>query len=111
MTNPGDDTRPIYLSLVICHRSSWGGEAATNLVFLAFSLRPSHLPGESAVPHSPPRRKERKESANKNSFQAAKDLGLSSTDLHGQKNSVDLWNPWPLMKSCQEIRYRIYEMF
>ena len=48
------------------------------LIFLAFSLHPSRLRGESAVQHLPPRRKERKECANKNSFQAAKDLGLSS---------------------------------
>src|SRR5437867_1935666 len=50
------------------------------LVFLAFSSRPSRLRGESAVPHSPPIRKERKESANKNTFPAAKDLRLSSTE-------------------------------
>src|SRR5207247_10168797 len=55
--------------------------AALTLFFLAFSLRPSHLGGESAVPHSPRKRKERKESANTKSFQAAKDLRLSSTEF------------------------------
>src|SRR5437867_11264926 len=55
------------------------GRRSRKLFFLAFSLRPSRPRGESAVPHSPPRRKERKESANKNSFQAAKDPRLSST--------------------------------
>src|SRR5437867_7667876 len=60
--------------------SSWSSQATTKLGFLAFSLRPSRLCGESAVPHSPPRREERKESANKNSFQAAKHLRLSSME-------------------------------
>jgi len=44
-------------------------QQSRKLVFLAFSLRPSRLRGESAVPRSPPRREERKESAKKNSFQ------------------------------------------
>src|SRR5881296_4296216 len=65
---------------------TWSSRAATKLVFLAFSLRPSRLRGESAVPHSPPRRKERKVSANKNSFQAAKDLRLRS--------STEAWRTW-----------------
>src|SRR5437867_6630358 len=61
------------------------GRRSRKLFFLAFSLRPSRLRGESAVSHSPPKRKERKESANKNSFQAAKDLRVSSredTEMH-----------------------------
>src|SRR2546427_13205130 len=59
------------------HGITRSSRAATKLVFLAFSLRPSRLRGERAVPHSPPRHKERKEFANKNSFQAVKDLRLS----------------------------------
>src|SRR5439155_16507259 len=55
------------------------------LDFLAFSLRPSRLRGESAVPHSPPKRRERKESAKKNSFQASKNFQLSSTARHSCK--------------------------
>src|SRR5437867_5637482 len=70
--------------------SSWSSRAATKLVFLAFSLRPSRLRGVSAVPHSPPRRKEHKESANKNSFQPAKDLRPGSTD---QRIRVDPSHP------------------
>src|SRR5437867_5747456 len=46
------------------------------LVFLALSLRSWRLRGESAVPHSPPRRKERKESANMNAIQC-RDAGLN----------------------------------
>jgi hypothetical protein len=46
--------------------------AATKRILLAFSLRPSRLRGESAVRHQPLSREERKESAKKNSFQAAK---------------------------------------
>ena len=41
-------------------------------VFLAFFLRLSRLRGEGAVPHLPPRRKERKESAKQNNLVAAK---------------------------------------
>src|SRR5437867_7067163 len=52
------------------------GRRSRKLFFLAFSLRPSRLRGESAVPHSPPRRKERKESANKNSIRR-RDDGLN----------------------------------
>ena len=63
------------------------------LVLLAFSLRPSRLRGESAVPHSPPRRKEREESANKNSFQAAK---VSSTDILPVKIGQIRVNPCPI---------------
>src|SRR5437867_9644289 len=62
-------------------RLSRSSQAATKSVFLTDSLGPSRLRGESAVPHSPPRRKERKVSAKKNSFQAAKDFLLSSTML------------------------------
>src|SRR5437867_11057703 len=61
------------------------GRPSRKLVFLAFSLRPSRLRGESAVPHSPPRRKERKESAKKNPFQASKNFQLSSTARHSRK--------------------------
>src|SRR5436309_16007943 len=63
-----------------CRALTRRGPAATKVVFLAFSLRPLRLRGESAVPHSPPKRKERKESANKNSFQAAKDFRVSNTE-------------------------------
>src|SRR5437867_11180543 len=78
-------------------------QPSRKLVFLAFSLRPWRLRGEGAVPHPPPRRKERKESANKNSFQAAK---VSSTDISAVRISQIRVIPYPIA-GCTRADVRI----